>query len=167
MAEMKRFALLGKSGSGKSEVATLLCEQYDLSAIKTGSVCREIALLLFGNQDKRSTQLLDDALTTIDPSIFLKAALRREGGQEGFVIDSLRFQSDLRLAQELGCTIVRVNASDTIRVQRLEQRGQAFDPTTDGLHRSETELDAVPVDVVIENEKSLSELAAELRLKLN
>ena len=83
------------------------------------------------------------------------------------MIDSLRFQSDLRLAQGLGCTIIRVSASDAVRVQRLKQRGQAFDPTTDGLHRSETELDAVPVDVVIENEKSLSELAAELRLKLN
>jgi dephospho-CoA kinase len=60
-----RIALVGKSGSGKSEVAEFLRESRACQVIKTGRICRQIAQLLFGNEDKRSTQLLDDVLTEI------------------------------------------------------------------------------------------------------
>ena len=68
--------------------------------LKTGAVCRQIAKLLFGNEDKKSTQILDDALTPIDSSLFLRATLRGADMGRPFVIDSLRFNTDLQLA---GC----------------------------------------------------------------
>lgn len=146
-----RFALVGKSGSGKSTVSLSLCRLLGVDHIKTGAVCRQIACTLFGNEDKRSTQTLDDALTTIDASIFLRAALRPYGNNDGYIIDALRFESDAILARSLGCRIIRVIAPPGVRHTRLEERGQKFDPVTDEFHRSETELDFLEVDHELEN----------------
>jgi len=160
MSRPQRFALVGKSGSGKSEVCRFLSESRGIRLIKTGAICRQIARLLFDNEDKRSTQILDDALTPIDPSIFLRAALRGVGPDENFVIDALRFREDLAVAREAGCMVIRVVASDEVRVRRLVARGQAFDLETDGCHRSEVELDDAPVDLEIVNEGEIPALRA-------
>ena len=162
MIRLPKFALVGRSGSGKSEAGRFLSESYGIRLIKTGSICRQIARLLFDNEDKRSTQLLDDALTTIDASIFLRAALRGVDPNEGFVIDALRFHEDLAIARDAGCMVIRIVASEEIRLCRLVARGQAFDPETDGHHRSEVELDDSPVDLEIRNDGDKSALTARL-----
>ena len=62
-----RIALIGKSGAGKSHLAGILAGQRGVTLVKTGAVCREIANLLFGNEDKSTTQKLDDVLTQLEP----------------------------------------------------------------------------------------------------
>lgn len=158
MIRPQRFALIGKSGSGKSEACRFLSESRGIRLIRTGAICRQIARLLFDNEDKRSTQILDDALTPIDSSIFLRAALRGVAPAEDLVIDALRFREDVALARELGFIVIRVVACDEIRLFRLVARGQVFDPETDGRHRSEVELDNAAVDLEIRNEGEISAL---------
>lgn len=160
MTQRLRFALVGKSGSGKSEAAKILQGLTGCRIVKTGAVCRQISHMLFGNEDKASTQLLDDALTPIDPSIFLRASLRDLADSERIVIDSLRFASDYALARTLGCAIIRVEASEDDRVARLGRRGQQFDPLQNGSHRSETELDTFATDHILVNNGTLDDLLA-------
>ncbi|NLR72835.1 hypothetical protein HGI47_18325 [Novosphingobium sp. ERN07] len=162
MTQPIRYALLGKSGSGKSRAAEILSDLLHVPHIKTGAVCRQISHILFGNEDKRSTQRLDDALTPLDPCIFLRAALRSVGSDQGFVVDALRFCEDLAMAQNYGCLTIRISAPDDQRLRRLAERGQVFDPATDGLHRSETELDASAVDFEISNDCDLNHLRLSL-----
>lgn len=157
-----KIALIGKSGTGKSEVAKCLSENFGLKVIKTGTICRKISQLLLGNEDKASTQLLDDALTQIDPSIFLKASMRNADIEEDFVIDALRFLSDYDFACRRDILTVRVLANDTARVARLRHRGQVFELSKDGKHRSEIELDDVSVDYEIENNGTLGALKSEV-----
>ena len=147
---------MGKSGSGKSEAARFLAESHGLRLVKTGSICRQIAILLFGNDNKGSTQVLDDALTQIDPSIFLRAALRGIDQGENFIIDALRFREDVAIARDMGCMVLRVVAQPDLCLARLAGRGQAFDPETDGHHRSEVELDDAQVDLEICNDGEMS-----------
>ncbi|KAB2739908.1 hypothetical protein [Brucella anthropi] len=153
-----RFALIGKSGAGKSTAAQMIDELYQARRISTGAICRKISTLLMGNEDKASTQKIDDALTTIDKSIFLKAALRDIPIGESICIDSLRFRSDIELARERGIFIIKVVASDNLRVERLRSRGQVFDISIDGVHRSETELEDAHVDLEIVNDGSLDKM---------
>lgn len=68
------------------------------------------------------------------------------------MLDALRFRSDLGLASDSGCLVIRLAAPEVIRVSRLQARGQVFDPIVDGTHRSETELDGVEVDFEIVND---------------
>lgn len=155
-----RLALVGKSGAGKSEVSRRLTETHAFASVKTGAICRAISKLLFGNDAKSSTQRLDDALTTINPSIFLTASLRGASLDQDVVVDSLRFVDDVSLVRELGFKTLRVICDDTLRHSRLIARGQTFDPGVDGLHRSETELDDQPADYEIQNQGSLKDLNA-------
>jgi dephospho-CoA kinase len=157
-----RIALVGKSGSGKSEVAEFLRERRACQVIKTGRICRQIAQLLFGNEDKRTTQLLDDVLTKLDESIFLRASLRHADLGRPYVIDSLRFSSDYDIARDMGCMILRITAPDEQRVHRVRARGQAYNLDVDGLHRSEVELDGVTVDNTIQNDGGIDALRSKI-----
>jgi hypothetical protein len=114
VVEARRIALLGKTGVGKTEVAKYLIEK-GFAPCKTGAICRQISELLFGNDWKINTQKITDALITLEPSIFLKAALRNWDSRVPAVIDALRFQSDLEIARDNGFFIVRVVASDELR----------------------------------------------------
>ncbi|MER8724372.1 AAA family ATPase [Mesorhizobium sp. M1027] len=162
-ARAGRFALIGKSGAGKSTVAEQMGRDYGIRRISTGTICRQISMLLFGNQEKASTQRIDDALTQIDPSIFLRAALRDAAPEESICVDSLRFSPDYRLARDQGFEIIRVTASDETRTRRLAARGQVFNLAVDGRHRSETELDTAEADFTIHNDGKKDEIEAALR----
>lgn len=162
-----RIALTGRSGAGKSEIASILREEFKCEVVSTGRICRAIAQLLFGDDSKSSTQALDDALTTLDASIFLKAALRTsDTTNNNVVIDSLRFTSDANLATDLGFHLLRIEAPDEVRFRRLQTRGQAFDPSAIEQHRSENELDAYPVDGRLSNYGSRDDLREALRRTL-
>jgi dephospho-CoA kinase len=152
---VRRLAVVGKSGAGKSTAAELIASIHGFRRVSTGVICRQIATSLFGNDHKASTQRIDDALTAIDSSIFLKAALRDIDPDERICVDSLRFNSDLEFARQEGFLVVRVVAPDGLRAKRLAERGQVFDPAVDGRHRSETELDGVEVDFEIVNDGSV------------
>lgn len=158
-----RFALIGKSGAGKSTVAERIERDYRIRRISTGTICRQISMLLFGNEEKASTQRIDDALTQIDPSIFLRAALRGAEPSESICVDSLRFSTDYSLARERGFEIIRVTASDETRTRRLAIRGQVFNLDVDGRHRSETDLDTAEADYTIHNDGTTDEIEAALR----
>ncbi|MBB3387215.1 cytidylate kinase [Rhizobium sp. BK609] len=144
-------------------MAEQISRDYGIRRISTGTICRQISMLLFGNEDKASTQRIDDALTQIDPSIFLQAALRGAAPEERVCVDSLRFAADYNLARAQGFEIIRVTASDETRTRRLAARGQVFNLDVDGRHRSETELDTAEADLTIHNDGTKNEIEAALR----
>jgi dephospho-CoA kinase len=152
-----RIALVGKTGAGKTEVAKHLLEK-GFVACKTGAICREISNLLFGNDWKVNTQKITDALIPLEPSIFLKAALRSWVSERPAVIDALRFRTDLEIARENGFLIVRVTASDNDRRRWLKKRGEVFDFGTDGVHQTETELDTDDADITLANDGTVEDL---------
>lgn len=156
---MKRIALMGKSGVGKTEVAKHLAEKHGFTRCSTGPICREIATLLFGESTKKNMQLVSDALSDVLPSVFLRAALTRvDLPSTTIVIDALRYATDYALAREREFTIVRVVASEERRRVFLDQRAEPFDFATDGVHQTEVELDASIADHTIANEGSLDDL---------
>lgn len=160
---LMRVALIGKSGVGKSTVAKLLNYHAGAERVSSGAICRQIAKMLFGNDHKSTTQKLDDALTKVDPSVFLNAALLAAPAGRPICLDSLRFESDYEIARSRGFTIVRVIAPDDVRIARLTERGQKFDLVKDGSHRSETELDEVDVDYTVENSGDIDALEDSVR----
>ncbi|MBZ9766557.1 hypothetical protein LB526_07260 [Mesorhizobium sp. CA6] len=144
-------------------MAEQIWRDYGIRRISTGAICRQISMLLFGNEEKASTQRIDDALTQLDPSIFFRAALRSAAPEESICVDALRFSADFRFAREQGFEIIRVVASDETRICRLAARGQVFNLNVDGRHRSETELDTSEADFTIHNDGTKDEIEAALR----
>jgi dephospho-CoA kinase len=154
---VQRFALVGKTGVGKTEVARCLLERGFVPC-KTGAICRQISNLLFGNDWKVNTQRISDALIALEPSIFLKAALRTWDRETPTVIDALRYRTDLEAARAEGFSIIRVVASEEDRVRWLRERGEVFDLAKDGPHQTEVELDSEDADITINNNATIDEL---------
>jgi dephospho-CoA kinase len=146
---------------GKSEVARILAERYGFQICNTGRLCREMSAIVFGDESKAHMQEITDALRTIDPSIFLKAALRSVDTDSRLVIDSVRFFSDVELIKAGGLSLIRVRASNEARHARLQTRGQIFTATQD-LHISESEADSFNVDGTVTNTGSLCDLEAQI-----
>ncbi len=119
-------------------------------------------MMLLGSDSKENTQRIDDALTPLDPSIFLKATLRNHSCPTDCVLDSLRFVNDLNEVKGLGFVTLRVHAGEKICAERLRNRGQIFSKASQE-HRTEIELEAVDSDYQIINEGTTQELKASVR----
>ena len=120
--------------------------------------CRRICQRLFGREDKEILNYVSDALRAIDETVWLRAALINCGRPEHLVLDSLRYEPDLAFAREQGLVTVAVELDDAIRLDRLRERGQEFDPGADDAHVSERALGGVRFDHVIANDGSRSDL---------
>src|SRR5580693_3608313 len=111
MVKVTRIGIIGFTGVGKSTVAEHLKTAHGFQIVGTGAMCRAVSMLVFGNEDKRNLLSLTDALRSIDPSIFLKAALRRAQTDAPLVIDAVRFEADYYYALENGFHLIRLRAS--------------------------------------------------------
>jgi len=91
MPKLQRIGLIGFTGVGKSTVAQHLKSAHGFHIASTGAMCRAISMLVFGNEDKSNLLALTDALQSIDPIIFLKAASRAAPAGTLLTIDALRY----------------------------------------------------------------------------
>lgn len=160
-----KIALSGASGSGKSRIARYLHERHGFAPTSTGEICRQIAILLFGDEDKGSLNRVSEMVRSLDPSLFIAAALRNVEG-ERVVLDSVRYLSDVERVRAAGFLIWRIECSPEERSRRLAARGQSVS-TADLAHASEVELQSAVFDAVINNDhRSSSQLERDLDARI-
>ncbi len=145
-----KVALYGHSGSGKSFIAQYLVEEYQFSWVSTGSICRRISSLLFGNEHKSNLNQISSKLREIDERIWINAALNGLDKQR-VVFDSIRYKSDFNFLKSLGYTCIRIVAGSSLEAARLRQRSQVM-TSSDHTHESEVSLDCVQFDYTIMND---------------
>src|SRR6267154_1925291 len=119
MGKIKRIGLIGLTGVGKSTAARHLRDVHGFEIGTTRAVCRAVSRLLYGNEDKTHLLALTDALQSLDPAIFLKAALRSLPAEKSFVIDALRYTHDHDYAVLQQLHLIRITAPLHLRRQRL------------------------------------------------
>jgi dephospho-CoA kinase len=167
MRGIRRIGLIGLTGVGKSTAAQHLSDAHGFQVGSTGAVCRAVSRLLYGNEDKLNLLALTDALQSLDPAIFLKAAVRTLPVEKSFVIDALRYTLDYEYAKLQQLYIIRITAPLHLRRERLQERCQVFDFETDGKHASELQLTKVAVNATIENDGTKRELFSRIDNILN
>lgn len=158
-----KLALVGRSGAGKSTCATALSQQLGLQHIKTGAICRQVTQLLFQSQDKIALQRVNDALISLEPSLFLEATLRNNSSWQlaGCVIDSIRYKSDVEILRRLDFKFVRIACDRETRIARLKVRDDSYSEAAE-LHPTENELTDLATDFQLDNSGSLDELATQV-----
>lgn len=144
------LALYGRSGSGKSFVASILENQFGYSKVSTGDLCRSVSRIVFGNEDKGNLNRISEKLREIDENIWIEAALRRVSGQGPVVFDSIRYLSDHLCLTRLGYKTVRIVSESRLSRRRLKERGQTISEE-DFSHRSEWEVDKCSFHATITN----------------
>lgn len=145
------LALYGRSGSGKSFVASILERRFGYVRVSTGGVCRSVSRLIFGNEERGSLNRISEKLREIDEQIWIHAALRQVGGEAPIVFDSIRYISDHTCLTGLGYSAIRILSGSELSRQRLTERGQVFVESDFG-HRSEWEVDSCSFYATIMND---------------
>ena len=154
---MRSIALYGRTGSGKTTLGKLLTG-HGFQHVKAGVACRNLCLELFDSEAKGIMNRVADALRAIDQTVWLRAALRSTSDVP-FVFDSMRFPEDYVYMQERRCLTVKIIAGQTLRLRRLAERGQQYEPERDELHDAEVSLEGFQFDYTLHNEGDTAELA--------
>lgn len=154
---MRSIALYGRTGSGKTTFGELLTG-HGFQHVKAGVACRRLCLELFDSEAKGIMNRVADALRAIDQTVWLRAALHSASDMP-FVFDSMRFPQDYVYMQERQCLTVKVVADQTLRLRRLAERGQHYEPERDELHDAEVSLESFQFDYTVHNEGDIAELA--------
>ncbi|UYZ12161.1 AAA family ATPase [Brevibacillus sp. WF146] len=174
-----KLALTGRMRSGKDSVADYLARQYGFARFAFGDGIRKVCRELFPDQfrDNRNgsarkpralLQGVGQAMRAFDESVWINACMRHIQDTREYLVSPINVViTDLRQPNEYerlraeGFVIVRVNASDETRIQRMIDAGDAF-TAADLEHETERHIDTFAVDYEIENNGSLAELHAKV-----
>ncbi|WP_338461594.1 hypothetical protein V5G20_17880 [Brevibacillus borstelensis] len=182
-----KIALTGRMRSGKDAVAAHLTQQYGFVRFAFGDGIRKVCRELFPDQfanDRKPRALLQgvgQAMRAFDPDVWINATMRKIGDHIALendladydraigesvnpiriVITDVRQPNEVARLRAEGFVIIRVNASDETRIQRMIDAGDTFDDDT-LTHETEQHVDSFAVDYEIDNNGSLAELYAQV-----
>lgn len=148
------IGLVGEAAAGKDSVASFLCDCYHFNRVAFADDMKYFYGLQKGyrgnreeiiqqvNRNKNREELISYGMSwrNVDPNIWVKATgLRiREIVQDCLrnrkpprvVVTDVRFYNELDLIREhFGGVIVRVTAPVNVRIKRMKERGDKWDPS--------------------------------------
>lgn len=184
------IGLTGKAGSGKDTVAKILEDNWyykrfafaDALKVEYGRAkyglderCSDEVVIDFVNQIKERDELIEWGtnrrkedpeywIKRVDESIktYFNECQERWIVPRGIVITDIRHQNELDYCLQNDFIIVKVQADDDVRIERMKKRNDKF--TLDFMNDpTETFVDTVEPDYVIENNGSEEELIENVR----
>lgn len=128
------IALTGWAGAGKTTVAQYLEQKYGYKRISFADGIKDIAARYFFVQEKnrRLLQQIGEKMREIDQDVWVRYTLHRiEYIELDFpvVIDDLRRMNEFEALQRKGFTVIRIEADENIRIDRLIKRDGFCDRT--------------------------------------
>jgi hypothetical protein len=172
---LPNYAFIGKAGSGKTTAADYLVAQYHYRRVSFAAPLKDVAAGIWGTAartDRNKLQSLGVAVRDIDPDAWVNCALAdiddpvpagsvHDYDFQPVVIDDCRFPNEYWALKERGFVVVRVQASQNVRVSRLRENGKLQDESQLA-HVSETALDERAADYTVYNEDTLGLLYGQL-----
>ncbi|WNF07457.1 deoxynucleotide monophosphate kinase family protein [Brevibacillus borstelensis] len=173
-----KIALTGRMRSGKDAIAAYLTQQYGFARFAFGDGIRKVCRELFpdqmadGKKPRALLQGVGQAMRAFDPDVWVRQCLAKIAELHEYdkrlrltpcdvVITDLRQPNEYARLRAEGFVIIRVNASDETRIQRMIDAGDTFDDDT-LTHETEQHVDSFAVDYEIDNDGSLAELYAQV-----
>lgn len=180
-----RIALTGRIRSGKTTIADHLWLKHDFARVSFASELKHVADHLFSHlyepiyedcpfseggrtikeyrKPRALLQTFGQKMREIDEDVWIKQAEQDVKLAEawrstaGVVIDDLRQPNEYEWARANGFIVIRVEASEALRLKRAEQAGDSFSKE-DLAHDTEQYVDKFDVDYTIVNDGDMNEL---------
>ena len=176
MTSHRLIGITGHIGSGKTTASNYLTSKYFYKeksfADPLKKICKELFLFtddqVYGTQDQKAssdpnwfgcsprtamqfvgTELFRNQLDKIMPGLKFDVFIHHfrlffESTQDSIVVPDIRFENEAKIIKDLGGIIIRINRKSSDIVNYT--------------HQSETELDNLQTDYVIDNNGSMEEL---------
>lgn len=172
-----RLAFVGKARSGKDTMGNYVIKNYGAHRFAFGDPLKEYAKELFpqyfenGRKPRWILQKLGQAMREIDPDIWVRLTFNaiykgERGGMEDFCLTDARQPNEIERLRKEGFILIRVNAPDKLRIQRMIENGDNFKPE-DLKHETEIMIDTYDVDYEIQNNGNLFEAFKQLEIILD
>ena len=169
-----KIALIGKMRSGKDTVGKWLIEDYGFKKFAFGTAIGRVIHEYFpeafaDGKPRKHYQLIGQTFRQLNPDVWINQMLRdidiekRRAYPNTFniVITDVRQENEVKALRELGYTIVKVEADDDIRIDRIIKSGDVFN-IHDLQHETEVFSDLVDADYTIVNNGTKEELKQEV-----
>lgn len=161
-----RIALTGKMRSGKDTVANYLVDYYDFHRFAFADGIRKVCSLAFPQvtaqgKHRKLYQGVGQDFRKYDPDVWIKYTFHEIGNTvpawENIIITDMRQPNEYKALRNKGFWVVKLNAADKTRLERMRAAGDNFD-LADLNHETEQYFDVYAVDYEIYNDGSLEDL---------
>ncbi|PEC58433.1 hypothetical protein CN556_24920 [Bacillus wiedmannii] len=174
LCNAKKIAITGKARSGKTELshyAWMLYgfKEFDFSAVVKDEFHRLFPHIPRNPKPRAYYQKFGQWLREIDPDIWVKMtmakvheycfedALNKVNHKSKVLVNGVRQPNEYQRLKDEGFIIIRVNASDDLRIGRVRSTGDVF-TEADLSHETESHIDTFEVDYEINNNGELIQL---------
>ncbi|PFZ38011.1 hypothetical protein COL77_26010 [Bacillus wiedmannii] len=174
LCNAKKIAITGKARSGKTELshyAWMLYgfKEFDFSAVLKDEFHRLFPHIPRDPKPRAYYQKFGQWLREINPDIWVKVtmgkvheycfedALNKVNHKPKVLVNGVRQPNEYQRLKEEGFVIIRVNASDDLRIGRARNAGDVFTEADLG-HETESHIDTFEVDYEINNDWNLVQL---------
>lgn len=116
-----KIAICGGICSGKSTLAKILADKYNLQVYSFATSVKQYATEIFGMNYKNRSLIQDFAekMKEIDKDVWINMLDKRIDSLDNIVIDDLRFDNELEYLRNRGFIIVRINIEKIEQIKRL------------------------------------------------
>jgi len=169
--------ILGKMGSGKTEVSKILCRQYgytnySMATWLKSTINSHYELINPKKGDKiqankeltvrEAYQKFGELIRSFDNTWHIVETFKSIK-QLPFVIDDIRYLNEIQFLESRFDTMTfRVTCDENIRIQRICKRDALVPDINISSHKSETELESFQTDITINNSGSMNDLIKQL-----
>jgi dephospho-CoA kinase len=159
-----KIALIGKIRAGKDLVGNYLIVRFGMYRFAFGDPVNEVAKKLFPEafenraKPRKVLQLVGQRMREIDPDIWLNATLSviettKDIHHHHVYISDVRQPNEVERLRNEGYILIRINATDETRINRMLSAGDAF-TLREVTHETEKDIDSYEVDYEIDNNGS-------------
>jgi dephospho-CoA kinase len=159
-----KIAVLGKMRSGKDTLAKYFIDNDFATQLAFGDEIKSIARKYFPEEVAKGKprwiyQKVGQDFRAIDPDVWVKKLERKVFGleylgQTSIVITDVRQMNEYEFLKKQGFTVIKVEAEDELRKERILRSGDIFEPE-DFYHETETAVDYIPFDYLVTNNADL------------
>jgi dephospho-CoA kinase len=171
MAESNvNIALVGKARSGKDSLAGYASLLYDYTPFAFGDELKRYAHAIFGvtgGKDRGLYQWFGQTMRERESDVWIRLLFEKVASlrpQRVIVTDCRQPNEHARLKAE-GYVIIRVNASDETRLERMKRAGDTF-TMADLTHDTESHIDGFAVDYEIWNNGTLTDMTTQFDVSM-
>lgn len=161
-----KIALVGKMRSGKDTVASLLIP-YGFQTIAFGDGIKEIVADYFpealqAGKPREHYQKIGQWLRELNSDVWINAVARRSKDFTHTLVTDCRQKNEVRYLKSNGYMILKVHASESVRIKRIIASSDSFTPEV-LQHSTEVEVDSLDFDCMVTNNGTREELVNEVK----